>query len=175
MTMDKPDIIDLATQIGTEPFARTMPEYCGVISNKPSINASIDEVEAAEQDFNFSVLEEALEQLTVTAIQDIAKSSRLLDDIEVVNTPGINDIVIDIRHPDEIDEAPLALTNNAIQTIPFYKLSQAATTFDPKLTYLLYCQRGTMSQLHAQQLKAQGFNNIKVYRQEVKIELKSYK
>ncbi len=29
---DKEHIIDLARKIGTEDFARTMPEYCGVIS-----------------------------------------------------------------------------------------------------------------------------------------------
>ena len=31
---DKEDIIDLAREIGTEDFAKTMPEYCGVISKK---------------------------------------------------------------------------------------------------------------------------------------------
>lgn len=35
ISYDKEHIINLARQIGTEDFARTMPEYCGVISKKP--------------------------------------------------------------------------------------------------------------------------------------------
>ncbi len=31
---DKQDIIDIARKIGTEDFAKTIPEYCGVISKK---------------------------------------------------------------------------------------------------------------------------------------------
>ena len=36
ISMDKETIINIARDIGTEPFARTMPEYCGVISRKPA-------------------------------------------------------------------------------------------------------------------------------------------
>ena len=30
--------------------------------------------------------------------------------------------------------------------------------------YLLYCDRGVMSQLHAQQLQADGYTNVKVFK-----------
>ena len=33
---DKEDIVRLAAQIGTEEFAASMPEYCGVISVNPT-------------------------------------------------------------------------------------------------------------------------------------------
>ena len=36
---DKEHIINIARQIGTEDFARTMPEYCGVISKSPTVKA----------------------------------------------------------------------------------------------------------------------------------------
>jgi thiamine biosynthesis protein ThiI len=35
---------------------------------------------------------------------------------------------------------------------------------DPRKTYLLYCDKGVMSKLHAAHLVEQGFSNIKVYR-----------
>ncbi|MGL5537891.1 MAG: tRNA uracil 4-sulfurtransferase ThiI, partial [Aeromonas veronii] len=37
ITWDKPDIINEARRIGTLEFAETMPEYCGVISKKPTV------------------------------------------------------------------------------------------------------------------------------------------
>lgn len=36
---DKEDIINMARYIGTEDFAKTMPEFCGVISKKPTVKA----------------------------------------------------------------------------------------------------------------------------------------
>jgi thiamine biosynthesis protein ThiI len=35
--MNKQDIIDYSKKIGTFHFASSMPEYCGVISDKPSV------------------------------------------------------------------------------------------------------------------------------------------
>jgi len=39
-TMNKPEIIDIATKIGTRRFAENMPEYCGVISKNPITHGS---------------------------------------------------------------------------------------------------------------------------------------
>ena len=52
---DKEDIIDVARQIGTEDFAKTMPEYCGVISKKPTVKAVLSKVEEEESHFNFDI------------------------------------------------------------------------------------------------------------------------
>ncbi len=43
--MSKPDIIDIATKIGTKKFAEAMPEYCGVISHYFCNAGSFDRVE----------------------------------------------------------------------------------------------------------------------------------
>lgn len=56
---DKEHIIDLARKIGTEDFARTMPEYCGVISKSPTIKAVKAKIEAEEENFDFSILEKS--------------------------------------------------------------------------------------------------------------------
>src|SRR5690606_35772040 len=39
ITTDKPGIIRIARQIGTEEFAKNLPEYCGVISRNPKTRA----------------------------------------------------------------------------------------------------------------------------------------
>ncbi|SQA97083.1 tRNA sulfurtransferase [Cedecea neteri] len=48
---DKEHIIDLAREIGTADFARTMPEYCGVISKSPTVKAVKAKIEEEEQKF----------------------------------------------------------------------------------------------------------------------------
>ncbi len=50
---DKEHIIDLAREIGTEDFARTMPEYCGVISKSPTVKAVKAKIEAEGRTLRF--------------------------------------------------------------------------------------------------------------------------
>ena len=57
ISYDKEHIINLARQIGTEDFARTMPEYCGVISKSPTVKAVKSKIEAEEEKFDFSILD----------------------------------------------------------------------------------------------------------------------
>ena len=55
ITFDKNDIIDVARKIGTEQFAANMPEYCGVISKKPTTRAKEERVAGEEENFDFAV------------------------------------------------------------------------------------------------------------------------
>ena len=54
--MSKPDIIEIASKIGTKRFAEAMPEYCGVISQHPVTNGSFTRVEKESKAFDYSVL-----------------------------------------------------------------------------------------------------------------------
>lgn len=45
VSMDKESIIRIAREIGTEVYARNMPEYCGVISQKPATRAKLHRVD----------------------------------------------------------------------------------------------------------------------------------
>ena len=51
MAYDKQDIIDIARKIGTEDFSKTIPEYCGVISKKPTVKAVLSKIKAEEGQF----------------------------------------------------------------------------------------------------------------------------
>jgi thiamine biosynthesis protein ThiI len=77
-----------------------------------------------------------------------------------------NQIVIDIRHPDEEETKPRIVDDIEIQKIPFYGLNKIFTTLDSNKQYFLYCQKGVMSQLHAANLKDAGHVNVGVYRPE---------
>jgi len=81
--------------------------------------------------------------------------------IEVINDLATGEyIVIDIRG----EESTLKSTSETIN-IPFYKLKTEFKKLAQDKEYLLYCDKGVMSQLHAQYLcDAEGCKNVRVYR-----------
>lgn len=166
IVMDKQDIIDQARQIGTVEFAETMPEYCGVISNKPNVRAPYDEVIANEANFNMDVLQQAIEQSKIMDIRDIAhQADEQVQEVETTTTFTDQDVILDIRSMDDVEEKPFHVDGVVMQHIPFYKLATLFGDLDQTKNYLLYCERGVMSKLQALYLKEKGFNNVKVYRQ----------
>lgn len=163
VAMDKETIIDIARDIGTEPFARTMPEYCGVISQKPATRARLHRVEEDEQAMDPTVLAKAIESRDDTPVAKLLETIRTPEDVELVKAPNVEDVIIDVRHPSEGEQSPLKLTGNQVLQIPFYELNERVPTLSENQQYLLYCDRGTMSRMHACHLKAEGHDNIKVY------------
>lgn len=162
---DKEDIIDLSRVIGTEDFAKVMPEYCGVISKKPTVKAVKSKLEAEEEKFDFSILEQVVYGARVMDIRDIEKETQeQVPEVELVAAVEEHAIVLDIRSPDEEDESPLIIDGVEVKHLPFYKLATKFGDLDQSKSYLLYCDRGVMSRLQALYLKDQGFNNVKVYR-----------
>ncbi len=163
IAMDKESIIDLARTIGTEPFARTMPEYCGVISDRPVTRANRHRIEKDETGLNPSVLRQAIEDRRECPVSELMASTVTPEEVELVRTPAVDDVIIDVRHPVDGERAPLKLTGNQVLCIPFYELGQAVVSLPKGRQYLLYCDRGTISRLHAGHLRAGGHDNIKVY------------
>jgi len=162
---DKEHIIKVAREIGTEDFASTMPEYCGVISKSPTVKAVKAKIEAEEQNFDFAILQRVVEEASNVDIRDIAEQAEEeVVEVETVDSFGSDDVVLDIRAIDEQEDKPLALQGTEVKSLPFYKLSSQFGDLDQSKTWLLYCDRGVMSKLQALYLHEQGFKNVKVYR-----------
>lgn len=162
---DKEDIIDLSRKIGTEDFAKVMPEYCGVISKKPTIKAEKSKLEAEEANFDFSILDGVIENARIMDIRDIEKESKeQAPEVEQVTAVEDNAVVLDIRSAEEEEASPLELDSVEVKHLPFFKLATQFGDLDQSKTYLLYCDRGVMSRLQALYLQEQGFSNVKVYR-----------
>ncbi|MFT5605815.1 MAG: thiamine biosynthesis protein ThiI [Paracoccaceae bacterium] len=161
---NKGDIIRTATEIGTQEFAANMPEYCGVISVKPTTRAKPEKIAAQEANFDFAVLEQALSDARYTTIDQLANEELERIDIEELAAPIPDAVVLDVRHPNETDRRQLKLAGTAIIGIPFYELHSKFAELDQACTYLLYCEKGVMSRLHAAHLVEQGYENVKVYR-----------
>lgn len=73
-------------------------------------------------------------------------------------------MVLDIRHPDEEELKPLELEGVEVLKVPFYQLNSRFAELDPARAYLLYCEKGVMSRLHAQYLLDRGHDNVRVLR-----------
>ncbi|MFY3758123.1 tRNA uracil 4-sulfurtransferase ThiI, partial [Escherichia coli] len=73
---DKEHIINVARQIGTEDFAKTMPEYCGVISKSPTVKAVKAKIEEEEGNFDFEILERVVREARNVDIRTIASETQ---------------------------------------------------------------------------------------------------
>ena len=161
-TMNKPDIINIATDIGTRHFAENMPEYCGVISKNPIIHGSYKRMEKEAKRFNYEVLDKAVEDAQHIYVDEIIDDVSNAAPIEVIKDLNSDDnyVVIDIRAEDEC----ISTSCESIK-IPFHKLKTEFKKLPQDKQYLLYCEKGIMSQLHAQYLRdAQECENVRVYR-----------
>ena len=164
ITMDKNDIIDVARRIGTEGFAANMPEYCGVISVKPTTRARPERIEHEERHFDFGVLEKAIADRREENIDEMMDNIVGLPVVEVFSSPQPDMVILDIRHPDEILRKPLRAGAVQVRAEPFFSLQNRFKNLDQDRRYLLYCDKGVMSQLHAELLREEGFENVSLYK-----------
>jgi tRNA uracil 4-sulfurtransferase len=162
---DKQEIIDMARHLGVEEMSAVIPEYCGVISVKPTTSARLDKVEAQENNIDFSVLDRAVEGREIQMIDRVVEvlDHRDVEPEEFVQVPA-GAVLLDIRHPDEQDRSPLVGQGCEVQSVPFYQLASRFAALDPSRQYLLYCDKGLMSRLHASHLTDAGHRNVGVYR-----------
>lgn len=160
---DKEEIIRIARNIGTFEFAEHMPEYCGVISVKPTTKAKLNKIVAQEAFFDMAILDQVLEKAQWINIDEMALEAVNKVDVEVLEVPLPDTTIIDVRHGNEQERKPLELPGQKILHIPFYKLHEKIAEFDKNSRYLLYCDKGVMSRLHAAHLIEEGYK-VAVYR-----------
>jgi len=160
-TMNKPEIISIANAIGTRYFAENMPEYCGVISQNPITHGSFKRMQKEAQKFDYTVLDQAIEKAQHIYVDEIVDDVNNLAAVEVVSDLNAQDhVVIDIRAEGECIQTPCESIK-----IPFHQLKTEFDKLPKDKQYLLYCEKGIMSQLHAQYLRDEKKSeNVKVYR-----------
>ena len=95
----------------------------------------------------------------IVRASSIKKSLR--DQPILTSTPKPRDVIIDVRHPAEVADMPLNChPDNEVKCIPFFHLSEKSVDLDPQASYLIYCEKGIMSRLHAAILRDRGFHNV---------------
>lgn len=161
---DKQEIIDMARDIGTEDLAKGMPEYCGVISKSPTINAVLKDVEASEAKFDFSILDRSADEAKILDIRTVEyQTEQKLQTVPTAQQLPEGAVVLDIRSIEETDASPLEVEGHQVIELPFFKLASGFAELDQTKAYYLYCQRGVMSKLQALLLQEAGHTNIGVY------------
>jgi len=169
---NKQEIIDITRQIWTYNFACNMPEYCGVISDKPATWATLDQVLEQEARIDESILDKAIENWKLEYLKKLLSPHLAspsgerdnTDEIEISYVPEWWEIVIDIREEADIKKRPIILENTEILQIPFTNINSEFKKLDQSKTYLFYCDKWVLSKLHWLYLKELGFDNIKIYR-----------
>jgi len=163
---NKQTIVDISKEIGTYNFACNMPEYCWIISDKPSTWANIDDILNEEKKISNNILIKSVEWRKTEFVKDMMEQYKWKEstDIEVVFLPWDNEIVIDIREKSNIEKKPLILENIEILNIPFFDINNVFKSLDLTKNYLFYCEKWILSNLHWLYLKEKGYNNIKVLR-----------
>ncbi|MEP1446512.1 MAG: tRNA uracil 4-sulfurtransferase ThiI [Paraglaciecola sp.] len=163
--MDKMEIITQAKHIGTEDFAKVMPEYCGVISRKPTVKAQLNEIEIEESKLDFGIIERVVADARMRDIRTIAEEAEQETQyVSNVDVLPAGCVVLDIRSTEEQERAPLQLAGITVKHIPFFKLSSVFPSLPQHHAYYLYCDRGVMSQLQALLLHEEGYTQVQVYR-----------
>jgi thiamine biosynthesis protein ThiI len=158
--MNKQDIIDIASKIGTRRFAENMPEYCGVISKNPITHGSFKRMERVAKRFDYLILERAINDAKEIFVDEVIEDVTRDAPIEVIDELDDDFVVIDIRGEEGTIETSCLTLN-----IPFYRLKTEFKQLPQDREYLLYCERGVLSQLHAQYLRdSEERENVRVYR-----------
>ena len=166
ITTDKQEIVDKTKALGCFDLVASIPEYCGVISDRPTTRAKLEKVEEQELNLDMDILDRALEQHHTVRIDDIVKNLAAKAEIDILSKVSDKQKIVDIRAPHEREKKPLNMPGCEIIITPFYELETAVQHWNEEFEYLLYCEKGVMSQLHAQNLQEKGVLNIKVFRPE---------
>ncbi len=165
ISFNKQEIVDISKQIWTYDFACNMPEYCGVISDRPSVWAKVSQVSQEEENFDFSLLDEAIENRSTNRVDDILQHVQdESDEIEYKNFPTDNDVIIDLRDPDSIKKSKLKVDGRHVLEIPFYDINNEFSKLDQSKKYLLSCEKWVLSKLHGLYLLEKWFSNVAVFK-----------
>jgi len=140
---------------GTLETGRSLLKRIQQQTKNPVTHGSFKRLPKEEARFDFSILDEAIARREVVAVDQIVAQINQKALVPVVKQVS-DEVVIDIRPESERKRQPLVLASEILE-IPFYELSQKFKRLDSAKNYLLYCQKGVMSQLHAQYLIDQGF------------------
>ncbi|USN59473.1 MAG: hypothetical protein H6767_05130 [Candidatus Peribacteria bacterium] len=68
-----------------------------------------------------------------------------------------------MREPEKVKKHPLNKEVLEVLEVPFYDINHRFKELDQTKEYLLFCDNGVLSNLHALYLQEQGFANVKIY------------
>ncbi len=120
---NKQDIVNISQEIWTYDFACSMPEYCGVISDKPSTWASLEDILEEEKKLSLDLEDQAYENRNMEFVSKMLLESGSEEILEV-KVPQESDIIIDIREQEKVQKSPLSQKwYTPGEEIPFHEIN----------------------------------------------------
>jgi thiamine biosynthesis protein ThiI len=111
-----------------------------------------------------AVLEQALAERVMLDISTLDQATEAAPvSLSIVSEVPPGSLVVDIRHPDEEERAPLRIPGVEVLHLPFYRLASDLARLQQDRACYLYCGKGVMSRLHAAHLQQQGWDKVGVY------------
>ena len=180
---DKHDIISSVRRIGLESLCAGIKEVCGAVSVRPSAQVDPELLTRDELRLDPTIFDGALDNASVYTIDKLLGSATVNSyrganahsdtnghsDVAQAasrSKSGPVDVIIDIRHPEDVARKPLVLPQQLaqveIQTIPFYSLLQSLTNLARDKHYALYCREGSLSTIQAGYLREEGLEKVSV-------------
>jgi len=169
--LNKQEIISFTKMMGTEEFSAKMPEYCGVVSDKPSTRAKQADIDYEEAKFPLELLEKVFISRNIEKLSKLKQEEKTplktissLDSFPEISEKPEDFVIIDLREPEVFEEKPLTLKNSEIEilNIPFFEIDEKFPELDQTKQYIFTCSKGVMSQSHSRLLQRKGFNNISI-------------
>jgi thiamine biosynthesis protein ThiI len=132
--MDKLDICDLAQRIGTFDLSAGIQEYCQLVPDKPVTACRPEAASREEQDFDFAVLDQAIQGRRTLMLKDLSPADLVMP---YLYTSELKDgaVVIDCRGDEAYDgwHYPKALHCELHELLTDFK------RLDKQRSYVLYC------------------------------------
>jgi len=149
---DKEEITTLARRIGSFAISAGIQEYCQLVPDKPVTACRPDTATREEQDFNWAVIDAAVEGRRMIAMRELKAADLVTPYLYTEQVPA-GAVVIDCRP----EEAYAAWHYPGAINTELYELLADFSRFDKKGTYVLYCPVGLQSAVAAEKMQKAGF------------------
>ena len=132
ITHDKEQIIAMAKEIGTDDIAKSMPEFLWrdfkkILRSKLCVKRFLQKKGILILRFFESVVQNA-KYLDIRQIAE--ETEKEVVEVEAISVLGENEVILDIRSPEETDEKPFESGAHDVIQMPFYKLSSQFGSLD---------------------------------------------
>lgn len=127
--MDKEDIMKISRQIGTYEMAASMPEYCGVVSKKPTAKGNKKIMLEEEEKLDMNVLDAVYRDKNIEKISALQFKEENMEKISVKQVAEKNDVIVDIRPKQEQEKIPLVTEGKEVILLPFHDIYRNIAIF----------------------------------------------
>jgi len=151
--MDKDEIVDLASEIGTAAMSSKIQEYCALIQKRPITATTAGMAGHQESYIDPNYLDSALENARCLDVKSLTDDAMMDQYVFVDGIPAGDVAVYDLRTPLQFQSGHVA----GARLLDPDRVMKSLDAFDKNRTHIFYCAFGMQSAVLAEQLQNLGF------------------